>query len=252
MTSDLSHDTYSDPRVVAVYDGRRELTEGETALFEEYVARGSAVLDIGVGTGHTTPFLAGRASRYVGVDYSEAMVARSRERFPGLDFRVLDARSLTGIGDGAFDVAVFSFNGIDSIQTVAGRRACLREVARVLRAGGMFLLSTHNPRHLVFRPVLAGSPARSAWRVAYAGLHTLVNGACRLASPAFWRGYGYVREPMLHGGLRLYAETPQHAASELSAAGFEVLRVLPADHPHTRPRVTNPWNYLACRKTARA
>ena len=66
--------TYDAPEVAAHYAALDYLTPCERVLFETYVRSGSAILDLGVGGGRTTAYLANRASRDVGVDYAPAMV----------------------------------------------------------------------------------------------------------------------------------------------------------------------------------
>jgi len=46
--------------------------------------------------------------------------------------------------DASLDAAIFSYNGIDCIYPLAARIRCMREVHRVLRPGGCFMLSSHN------------------------------------------------------------------------------------------------------------
>ena len=65
---------YRDPEVVSHYASLDYLTACERLLFDTYLKPGMAILDIGVGGGRTTPYLSQKASRYVGVDYSEEMV----------------------------------------------------------------------------------------------------------------------------------------------------------------------------------
>jgi SAM-dependent methyltransferase len=101
------------------------------------------VLDLGVGGGRTTSFLAEAAASYVGVDVTPAMVRDARRRFPEADLRSGDARDLSGFGDGAFDLAVFSLNGIDCLAHEE-RDAFFGECRRLLRPGGALLFSTHN------------------------------------------------------------------------------------------------------------
>src|SRR5208337_5155868 len=125
---------YDATEVAAHYAALNYLTPCERLLFETYIKPGSAVLDLGVGGGRTTPYLAGRASRYVGVDYAPAMVKACQAKFPGLEFRVADAANLSLFPDDSFDVVVFAFNGIDYVLPEESRRSCFAHVHRVLKA----------------------------------------------------------------------------------------------------------------------
>jgi ubiquinone/menaquinone biosynthesis C-methylase UbiE len=86
-----------------------DLSGPELAIFELYAADidGKHVLDLGVGAGRTSPFLARRAQRYVGLDYSHRLVSVARKRFPSLDIRHGDARDLTQFGQHSFDFVLF-------------------------------------------------------------------------------------------------------------------------------------------------
>lgn len=248
VSADPTLRTYGQSAMVEFYAAQRNLQPAEAALFRRYVGKGAAVLDLGVGGGRTTAALTEVAGSYVGVDYSKAMVEHCRRAFPGQRFEVGDARQLVAFPDGSFDVVVFSFNGIDSIPDRTGRQACLREVARLLRPGGTFLFSVHNARYLVFRPVLADvSPLRWVWRLAYACLHSAWL-MTRLATPAFWSGFGRLRDLGTHGGLPIFVSTPEKQGEEIRAAGLEVVEVLRAPDPALRPAFAVPWHYYACRK----
>jgi len=240
---------YRRPEVVAYYDREQDLQGAERLLFDRYVKPGAEILDLGVGAGRTTPHLARLASRYAGVDVSEAMVARCREKFPDLTFLQLDARDLSALADASFDVVVFSFNGIDVIPTVEGRRRCLAECARVLRPRGYLIFSVHNPRYLVFTPQLDGiSPMRALWRSAYAGLHTAACVATRLPSAAFWKGSGYVLDPMGPAIAKIYVAAPERVSRELAAAGLAIEERVAGQFPRGGGRFRTPWYYYACVK----
>ena len=100
------------------------------------------LLDIGIGTGRTTGHLAARCGSYAGVDYAPGMIERARARYPGRDLRVMDARDLGAFEPAAFDLVVFSYNGIDYVGH-DDRMTVLAQVRRVLRPGGAFLFSAH-------------------------------------------------------------------------------------------------------------
>ena len=240
---------YGRPEIVAYYDREQDLHGAERQLFDKYIKPDCEILDIGVGAGRTTPHLARLASRYVGVDLSEAMIARCQEKFPNLTFLALDASDLAALPDASFDVVVFSFNGIDVIPTVEGRKRCLAECTRVLRPRGHFLFSVHNPRYLVFTPLLDGvSRMRVLWRSAYAGVHTVVCLATRLPSSAFWKGSGYVLDPMGPALAKIYVAAPDAVSREVAAAGLVIEDRIPGQFPRGGGQFRTPWYYYACLK----
>lgn len=131
--------------IVDYYATTSELTPGEQALFERFRAdiAGKALLDIGVGTGRTTPHLMALAAEYIGVDYAPEMLDKAKQLHPGANLLECDARDLSRFGASRFDSIVFSFNGIDSVSDV-DRQIVLKQVLAALRPGGLFLFSTHN------------------------------------------------------------------------------------------------------------
>lgn len=250
MTEDPSLRAYRDPSVVAHYD-HDELRAAEEHLFERFVPKGGAVLDLGVGAGRTTPHLAARAKRYVGLDYSDAMIARCREKYPEQEFVLGDAADLSAFDDRTFDAVVFSFNGLGCLPEDDQRRRCLSEITRVLRPGGAFVFSLHNPRCLLYRPVLDGaSLPKKAWRVAYAAGVSLKMAATRLRSPALLRGEGYIRDVTGHGGPQVYNATPGVVRRDLSAAGLDLVATVPSTYPARPNPIWIPWFDHAARKRA--
>jgi len=131
--------------IVDYYATTNELVAGEKVLFERFRAdiTGKAVLDVGIGTGRTTPYLMARAAEYVGVDYSPEMIDKAKQLHPGANLLECDARDLSRFGTGRFDCVVFSFNGIDNVSH-SDRQVVLKQVLAVLRAGGLFVFSSHN------------------------------------------------------------------------------------------------------------
>lgn len=232
------------PDVVESYRPRQALTATEQDLVERHVATGASVLDLGVGAGRTTGALAARAGRYVGIDVAPSMVAAARQAHPEADLRVGDAADLSAFADGSFDVVVFSFNGIDYLEPDAARHRCLDEVRRVLRPGGTFLFSTHDPRALGSRPT-PGSGAKG-WTLA--GLRVARRCRDRLASRALWRGEGWVTD-RVGVGFRTHMATPERVVAELAAHGFDHLETV-ADAPDGGGRWSTAWWYHAAVRPA--
>ena len=116
---------------------------GYEELQEEVAAtttgvRAARVLELGTGTGETALRVQVRHPRvtWVGIDSSEAMLARARERLPGADLRL--QRLEDELPPGPFDlvVSVLAVHHLDG----AGKRQLFSRVARVLRPGGHFVL----------------------------------------------------------------------------------------------------------------
>jgi malonyl-CoA O-methyltransferase len=105
--------------------------------------RGLSVLDLGCGTGRHALRLARRGARVTGVDLSPGMLARARAEQGDLEveFREHDLHAELPFADGAFE-RVVSGLVLEHLQDMG---AFYREVARVLRPGGLAVLSTIHP-----------------------------------------------------------------------------------------------------------
>jgi ubiquinone/menaquinone biosynthesis C-methylase UbiE len=264
--------TYLVPEVASHYAALNYLTPCEQLLFRTYVKPGMAVLDLGVGGGRTTPYLSRIAARYVGVDYSEAMVRACRRKFPTLDFVLADASDLSVFENDSFDAIVFSFNGLDSVVPGERRSRCLRECLRVLRPTGLLIFSTHNPRALLVRAdwdrrrlrafarrlvsqrnaflplVIAGLiMAKAIQAFVRSAAESTLRTMRRVPTTAFWRGEGDLYDPV-DGGLTVHYSMPDRVIAELTAFDFRLVRLMGDDYP----RVSNPfltdWYYYVFTK----
>ncbi len=116
--------------------GYEELQEAVVSATAEIDAR--RVLELGTGTGETAVRVWAKHPRasWVGVDASEAMLARARERLPRADLRL--QRLEERLPEGPFDlvVSVLAVHHLDG----AGKRDLFSRIAGVLRPGGRFVL----------------------------------------------------------------------------------------------------------------
>ena len=96
------------------------------------------VLELGTGTGETALRVTARhpAAEWVGVDASEAMLARARERLPAADLRL--GRLEDELPEGSFGLVV-SVLAVHHLASEA-KRDLFRRVASVLEPGGHFVL----------------------------------------------------------------------------------------------------------------
>jgi GT2 family glycosyltransferase/SAM-dependent methyltransferase len=134
-------------------DGERMVPEydHDDAVYGAHIARyiiaqrfaaGARVLDVASGAGYGTAMLVSAgATSVVGVDRSEEAVRYSLEHYadPNVSFMVGDAQRLP-FGAAVFDVVV-SFETLEHLPDPGG---FLDEVRRVLRPGGVFVVSTPN------------------------------------------------------------------------------------------------------------
>ena len=263
---------YRTAEVVAHYAGLDYLTTCEQALFEKYLHPGMSIMDLGVGGGRTTPFLSSIASRYVGVDYSEGMIQACCSKFPRLQFKVADAADLSEFVDDSFDATVFSFNGIDQLVPDEKRESCLRECRRVLKAGGVFIFSSHNPRSLFIdwhwdrvrlrnlaRKITKSGGVLFDMTLAVLTCGRIILSAARsftkaiprayqkLPTAAFWRGRGYIWDPV-HGGIQNHYALPAKVVAELNQFNFRLLEVLPENYPVKSCELSTRWYYYAFSK----
>ena len=94
---------------------------------------GERILDLGCGTGHLTAQIAATGAEVAGVDASLAMIQQAREKYPALQFEVMDARELHFAQP--FD-AVFSNATLHWIKEPA---LVVAGIAKSLRPGGRFV-----------------------------------------------------------------------------------------------------------------
>jgi SAM-dependent methyltransferase len=102
-------------------------------------------LELGIGTGRIALPLAERGVRVHGIDLSEAMVARLREK-PGSDaIAVTIGDFATTRVDGMFSLAYLVFNTINNLTTQDEQVACFENVAAHLEPGGCFVIEVGVP-----------------------------------------------------------------------------------------------------------
>ena len=106
---------------------------------------GERILDLGTGTGHTAAYLAHASRQVTGVDPEPDMLTAARQTYgdhPGLTFVKATAADLP-FEDGAFDAAVARH----TLHHHEDVRATFRELARVLRPRGRFVLVDETSPH---------------------------------------------------------------------------------------------------------
>jgi SAM-dependent methyltransferase len=104
-----------------------------------------AALELGIGTGRIALPLSQRGVRVQGIDLSEAMVAKLREKPGGEEIDVAIGDFATTRVDGTFSLAYLVFNTINNLTSQDEQVACFRNVAAHLEPGGCFVIEVGVP-----------------------------------------------------------------------------------------------------------
>jgi SAM-dependent methyltransferase len=130
---------------------RRKYEEREAALLR-LVRPGPAmrILEVGSARGDTAFFLAPRVHSVVGIDAAPVAIGVARERLAALAlsnvrFEEADARDLSAVPDGPFDVVLladFVEHVLDDVLV-----PCLTSARKALRPGGALAIYTPNAAH---------------------------------------------------------------------------------------------------------
>jgi SAM-dependent methyltransferase len=165
--------------IEAGHRGEKRVIRDELAMLE------GPVLDIPCGTGTYSVFF--EPDRYTGIDLETRFVERARQRFPGRRFLEMDAQA-TLFDAASFDrVLVVGFlHHLDE----RGVEAVLREIHRVLRDGGRFLL-------------IEDCPTRNALNLSGRMLQAMDEGG-RIRPGDYY-------EPLLRAGFHLDRRYPMRA-----------------------------------------
>lgn len=185
-------------RVLAIIENTGILAERRSAL------------DFGCGVGRVTfPLAQERVfERCIGVDISTHMVKLARSihpEVPGLSFEALDRHDLSAFPDQSFDL-VLSLLVLQHQSCVEAVELWLREMARVLKPGGMLLFQL---------PIRLGFFSR--WQLPRRAYSLL-------------RGSGRLRRFLYHMGLhpiRMLAVPELHVTKILRGSGCTILKVIP-------------------------
>jgi Methyltransferase domain len=141
---------YFGERVAAVYDAH-SASMFDSAVVEPAVERlaelagDGGALEFAIGTGRIALPLAERGVRVAGIDNSEAMLARLREK-PGAERieAMVGDMAATRV-DGDFSLVYLVFNTIFNLTTQDGQVACFENAAAHLRSGGRFVIEARIP-----------------------------------------------------------------------------------------------------------
>jgi ubiquinone/menaquinone biosynthesis C-methylase UbiE len=128
-------DLAQDPHGSCFTYSRRRLADRLDRLLST-VSTGRRLLDVGCGTGHHLSALQQRGFDVCGIDGSADMLAQARALNPTVELKLADVDALP-VPDASFDVVIC----IEVLRYLPDPTRCIREIARVLRPGGMALVT---------------------------------------------------------------------------------------------------------------
>jgi demethylmenaquinone methyltransferase / 2-methoxy-6-polyprenyl-1,4-benzoquinol methylase len=192
-------------RIAPVYDAmNRVMTAGldqgwRRRTAEATVRPGDRILDACCGTGDLGIACARIGGKVTGLDFSERMLERARQKAPQLEWVRGDLLALP-FADESFDAATIGF-GIRNVEDVP---LALRELRRVLRSGGRLgILEITRPRGVL-------APFYRLW----------FDGVVPLLGKLLPGGSAYTYLP---ASVRRFAR-PEELAALMRSAGFEDVR----------------------------
>lgn len=124
-------------------------------IFQRRLGRKPALLDVGCGIGAMHGHMAGIVDTLAGADPSAEALRKVEAAHPAAAYRAIEGGVLPWGADG-FDAAtaICVFHHV----AVADRPALVREMARVVRPGGLVAIIEHNPFNPLARLAVAGCP----------------------------------------------------------------------------------------------
>ena len=145
--------------------------QGRQAAVHAAERIGGRILEVGVGTGLSLPSY-GKTNRIVGIDISEPMLAKARERVQRQNLSHVEAiesgdAEKLAFPDESFDVVVAQY----VVTAIPNPERALNEFVRVVRPGGEIILTTRIGAEGGVRGVIEGAlmpvTTRLGWRTEF-------------------------------------------------------------------------------------
>ena len=163
----------------------------------DLIKKGDSVLDVGCGNGRLLDALKEKDVQYLGLDFSEQLIAQARAKYPDNEFRVADLTvevKLPKQYDAVFLVAVLNHFDVEHQDFV------MRQVNSFLKPGGLLLMTNWNLWNILYK--------KSVWQA-----EKLADGV-----KTVWRS-GSVKATLYY-----YPFTKRRISRLLTRNGFEIVQ----------------------------
>ena len=129
----------------AEYYDAFESYKDDISFYESFVSKNTKVLELGCGTGRVTFPLAKKAKQVVGVDISEEMILKAKNKLKdkSINFILGDITSLK-LND-KFNLIIAPFRVFQSLETESERLNLLKTIEEHLDSKGLVILNIFNP-----------------------------------------------------------------------------------------------------------
>jgi len=118
---------------------RKEIWPELVFLFDNYLAEGEKILDLGCGNGRWLELFRKKKVDYIGVDFSERLIEIAKRNYPQTKFQTADVLNLPFPSD-YFD-KIYNIAVLHHIPSEELRRQSLEEAKRILKPGGVLILT---------------------------------------------------------------------------------------------------------------
>ncbi len=127
--------------IAALFSSTRQYIWKDIKPLLRFAKDGDTILDVGCGNGRLYQLFRDLSIQLTGSDISSGLIEIAKKTYTDATFEVSDMRSLP-FDDNAFDIA-YSIAAVHHLPR-AGQQETLREVARVLKPGGLFVMTNWN------------------------------------------------------------------------------------------------------------
>jgi len=141
----MHDDGFFDARIAATYDDPSNPDPSPAVDFLSALAGPGPILELGIGTGRVALPLAARGVKVHGIELSQAMVAKLREKPGGDSIPVTIGDFSTARAEGEFTLAYLVYNTIMNLTSQEAQIACFQNVANHLLPGGHFVVEVMVP-----------------------------------------------------------------------------------------------------------